>query len=120
MANTETGGAFPATFSDQTARRLTSRLGVEVDYQVTPTLQVQPRLAWGRKLSGDDGSLIATTIGLTQTLSPVPEDRNWAEGAVAATWRMRKRAMLSVEFAGRTGDTSEPTASLMVGVFAGL
>ncbi|HEX6980978.1 MAG TPA: autotransporter domain-containing protein [Alphaproteobacteria bacterium] len=113
---TETDGAFPATYSDQESTRTTSYLGIQVDYRVTPDLQVQPRLAWGHRLSGDDGTLTATTTGLTQTLSPVRDDRNWAEGAVAAAWQISNRTMLSAELAGRTGDTAEPEASLMVGL----
>jgi len=113
---TETDGAFPATYSDQESERTTSHVGLQVDHRLTSTLRVQPRLAWGHRLGGDDGALTATTLGLTQTLRPVAEDRNWAEGAIAATWRISNRTVLSAELAGRTGNTAEPEASLMVGL----
>src|SRR3546814_4359180 len=77
----EEGGAFPAQFSDQTADDLTSRLGAEVSHRLTPALEVQVRAAWAHRVSGDGGSLTATTLGLTQTLSGTQGDRDWAEGA---------------------------------------
>ena len=113
---TETDGPFPATYSDQKSERTTSHVGLQGDLGVTPDLRVYPRVAWGHQLYSDEGTLTATTIGLTQTLNPGPEDRSWAEGAIAAIWRLSDRMTLSAELAGRTGDTAEPEASLMIGI----
>jgi uncharacterized protein YhjY with autotransporter beta-barrel domain len=113
---TETGGAFPAHFSDQTSRRLTSRLGVEVDYRVTRTLELRPRVAWGHKLVGKGGSLAANTMGLTQVLNPAREDRNWAEGAVVAAWKVANATTLLAEVGGRT----EPAVKLTIGMAVAL
>lgn len=113
---TETGGAFPARFSDQTSRRLTSHLGAEVDYRVTRTLELRPRVAWGHKLVGKGALLAANTIGLTQVLNPAREDRNWAEGAVVAAWKITNTTTLLAEIAGRT----EPAVKLTVGMAVAL
>lgn len=113
---TETGGAFPARFSDQTSRRLASHLGVEVDYRVTPTLELRPRVAWGHKLVGKGGLLAASTTGLARALNPALEDRNWAEGAVVAAWEITDTTTLLAEIAGRT----EPAVNLTVGMAVAL
>ncbi|HET8728340.1 MAG TPA: autotransporter domain-containing protein, partial [Alphaproteobacteria bacterium] len=107
----EEGGAFPAQFSDQTAHELTSRLGLEVSHRLTPALEVQARAAWAHRLDGDGGSLTATTLGLTQTLSPTQGDRNWAEGAVAAVWKVTDATTVMAEIGGRTGRTPEPAVT---------
>jgi uncharacterized protein YhjY with autotransporter beta-barrel domain len=113
---TEEGGAFPAAYSDQSTRLLTSRLGAEVAHRLTPALELQARAAWGHRIDGEAGRVTATTLGLTQTLNPALGDRDWAEGAVSAVWQVGERTTLLAEVAGRTGETAEPSVTGTLGL----
>ncbi len=118
-AYAETGGAFPASYTDQQNHILTSRVGVEIAHSPIANLQLHGRTAWGHKINGDGGSITATTIGLTQQFNPKSGDDNWGEGAVGAVWSMSDAAKVSAEFSGGIGKTEDPATRLTVGLAYG-
>ena len=116
-AYNETGGAFATNFGEQDNESITTRIGVELTQPVTDRTQVLFRPAWGHRISGNGAAFDANTGGLTQTLQGNAGDRDWAEATVGAAWQATDRTSLSAELTGRTGNTSESQATLMVGAF---
>ena len=116
-AYNETGGAFATNYSEQDNESITTRVGVELTHPLTDRTQVLFRPAWGHRISGNGAAFDANTGGLTQTLQGNAGDRDWAEATVGAAWQATDRLSLSTELTGRTGNTSESQATLMVGAF---
>ena len=116
-AYNETGGAFATNFGEQKNESVTTRVGVELTHPITDKTQVLFRPAWGHRFSGNGAAFDANTGGLTQTLQGNAGDRDWAEATVGAAWQATQRTSLSAELTGRSGNTSEPQATLLVGAF---
>ena len=116
-AYNENGGAFATNFGEQKNDSLTTRVGVELTHPINERTQVLFRPAWGHRISGNGASFDANTGGLTQTLQGNAGDRDWAEATVGAAWQATDRVSLSTELTGRTGNTSDSQATLMVGAF---
>lgn len=112
----EHGGAFAASVSDQDGRSTVSRLGAEIAHSVSPTLEVQASAAWARRLDGDAGTVNATTLGLTQVMTPGLGDSDWAEGSFATVWQANDRAQLYAQLTSRSGETQ----ALALGATAGI
>lgn len=115
---TETDGAFAASFTDQEHDHLSARLGAEWEHPVNKKVRVIFRPALAHRFSDDGDGFIADVGGVvTQTLDSDAGDRNWAEATIGADWQATDKIHLSTELTGRTGDSSEPAASLLVGAF---
>ena len=113
----ENGGAFDATFSEQEDTYTAGRLGVEFKHQINDKLQVMFRPAWGHRFGGNGDGFTATTGGLAVGYAGQAGDRDWAEGTVGASYRATDKLTFTTELSARTGNTSEPQASVTVGAF---
>ena len=113
----ENGGAFDATFSEQEDTYTASRLGVEFKHQINDKLQVMFRPAWGHRFGGNGDGFTATTGGLAVGYAGQAGDRDWAEGTIGASYRATDKLTFTTELSARTGNTSEPQASITVGAF---
>ncbi len=113
---TETNGPFPAAFGDQDSRQLTSRIGAQVNHQLTDALKLGIRAAWAHRITDDQSALSVSTTGFTGTMGSEKGDRNWAEGAISAGWQVTSATSLSAELTGRTGKTQEPVGTLTMGI----
>ncbi len=111
----ETGGAFAASFSEQDSQSVSSRIGLELAYEVNEDLKFLARPAWGHRIKGNGGEITANVSGLTQNLAWDAGDKDWAEGTVGASWQATQTLHISTELTGRLGDTSDPAASLLLG-----
>lgn len=115
----ETGGAFPATFSKQTATVINGHLGVEASYQAASNLTLKGRTAWGHQLESRSNSATATALSITYTLPYEDGAPNWVETGITANWQVSDRLDLTTDLAGRFGNTGEPAASVTVGLSYG-
>lgn len=115
---TEQGGGIPASYADQDTDSWISRLGAEYSQAVTPDVTFRLRGAWGHRY-GDAGSVVTTAMGITQTISGAPGDRDWAEGGLGAVWRISDRTSLSADLSGRAGKTGEPAVGILLGLTVG-
>lgn len=115
---TEQGGGIPAAYGDQDHDSWTSRLGLEYSQAVGESLTFRLRGGWGHRY-GEAGNVTTTAMGLTQTVSSAPGERDWAEGGFGAIWRVSDKTALSVDLSGRAGKTGEPAAALLFGVTVG-
>jgi probable HAF family extracellular repeat protein len=113
---TETGGGFPASFGKTTSDQVTSYLGTQVSYDVTPTLTIGGRAAWAHRLKQSDDGLSASTTGFSGTLGGETGDRNWVDGALTLDWQVTDDTRLGTELSGRSGKTQDPAAMLTFGV----
>ena len=113
----EQGGAFAASFSEQEDDYTASRLGLEFKHQLNEKTQLLFRPAWGHRFSGSGDGFTATTAGLTMGYAGQAGDRDWAEASVGASYRATEKLTFTTEFTTRTGDTSEPLASVTIGAF---
>lgn len=112
---TETGGGFPATVDDQTGNSVISRLGGEISHDLNRKVTVRGRAAWGHRYT-DPGSIVATTIGITQVIPGTEGDRDWAEVGTTLNYKMSDRMTWSFDLSGRSGHTAEPMVSGTVGL----
>ena len=114
-AYTETSGGFPASLGKTSNDQITSRLGTEISYDVSPTLTVSGRATWAHRLTkNDDGPSINAT-GFTGTLTSEDGDRNWAEGTIATKWHASTQTTFNTELTGRTGETQDPVVNIILG-----
>jgi probable HAF family extracellular repeat protein len=115
----ETGGAFPATFSKQTATVINGHLGVEASYQAASNFTLKGRTAWGHQLESRSNSATATALSITYTLPYEDGAPNWVETGITANWQVSDRLNMTTDLAGRFGNTGEPAASVTVGLSYG-
>jgi probable HAF family extracellular repeat protein len=115
----ETGGAFPATFSKQTATVINGHLGVEASYQATSNFTLKGRTAWGHQLESRSNSATATALSITYTLPYEDGAPNWVETGITANWQVSDRLNMTTDLAGRFGNTGKPAASVTVGLSYG-
>lgn len=111
----EQGGSFSASYSKQKNDYAASRLGVEFDYMASDQLELMLRPAWGHRLTGENESFRADIGGLSQSLTSEAGDRNWGELTLGATYQATDRVKFTSELTGRSGDTAEPAATIMLG-----
>lgn len=114
---TETGGGFPATFDDQELQQITSRLGAQLSYDITPDFTLKTRAAWAHRIDEDHDDLRVSTTGFTGILSDSGSgDRDWAEAAIGGVWRITNATLLTGELSARTGRVEDPAAVATIGV----
>ena len=113
----ERGGAFAASFSDQEDDYTASRLGLEFKHQLNEKTQLLFRPAWGHRFGGNGDGFTATTSGLTMGYAGQAGDRDWAEASVGGSYQATEKLTFTIELTTRTGDTSEPLASVTIGAF---
>ena len=111
----EQGGSFSASYSKQKNDYAASRLGVEFDYTASEKIELMLRPAWGHRLTGENESFTADVGGLSQSLTSEAGDRNWGELTLGASYQATERAKFTSELTGRSGDTAEPAATIMLG-----
>jgi len=112
----ETDGPFPGRFDEQNSKQVTSRLGAQINHNLTEKLELGFRGAWAHRVTDDQSALSVSTAGFTGTLGSEKGDRNWAEGAVNARWQITSDTTLTSEITGRTGKTQEPVGTFTLGV----
>lgn len=110
-AYTETGGSIPAAVGEQTSRRLVSRLGTEASMALSEDTTARLRGAWGHRLSGDNGSVFVTALGLGQTISAAQSKDDWAEAGASISHDFSKTMTLGAAVDGRFAGSSESNAS---------
>jgi probable HAF family extracellular repeat protein len=117
---TEQGGGFASSFTKQESDYLATLVGVEVQQDLSNTLKGHVRVAAGRQLNGGGGNFTADTGGLIENLSLDGDERNWGELSLGASWQAMSATRFSLEATGRTGDTGQPDASIILGTSIGL
>lgn len=115
-AYAETGGAFPASYSEQKGEQMTTRLGAQIEYDLKPDATIGARAAWAHRVRDENSGLSVSTTGFTGTLGGGEGDKDWAEGAVFTSFALSPTASFGAELSGRTNDTKEPQAALTLGV----
>jgi len=80
-------------------------------------LQVLFRPAWGHRFGGNGDGFTASVGGLAMGYAGQAGDRDWAEASVGASYHATEKLTFTTEVTARTGDTSEPLASVTIGAF---
>ncbi|MGV8997964.1 MAG: autotransporter domain-containing protein [Parvibaculaceae bacterium] len=113
---TETGGGIPATVGDQSNDRLVSRLGGELTAKVTDDVTTRLRAAWGHRLSGDNGSVYVTAMGIGQSLKNAGNEDDWAELGASASYDVSKALTVSANLETTLAGSDNRDASVTVGL----
>lgn len=115
-AYSETGGGIPASYGDQDNDRFVARLGGEVSSSFGDDVTGRLRAAWGHRLSGDNGSVSVTALGLNQSIPSASSKENWAELGASMSYDVSADMTLSVAVDTRYAGSSDNDASLSVGL----
>jgi uncharacterized protein YhjY with autotransporter beta-barrel domain/uncharacterized membrane protein len=113
---TETGGSFPATFSDQSETTKLGKVGIEGKYKFSPTLHLSGQLAYVRSSANDSSSVQTSVGGLTFTTDGNQGDKGWGEMTLGAQWSASESTQFSAELNARSGDTQAPQLNATVGL----
>ncbi|MDY0029050.1 MAG: autotransporter outer membrane beta-barrel domain-containing protein [Pseudobdellovibrionaceae bacterium] len=113
---TEKGGAFAATVNNQSLNNITTHLGTQVNYQLSPDITFSGSASWGRRLSGNADGLSVSTSGFSGVIDYDKSDKNWAEAAPSTAWSISPQTSLSAEILGRSGHVKAPSASATIGI----
>ena len=113
---TETGGGIPATVADQSNDRFVSRLGAELSAKVNDDVTTRLRGAWGHRLSGDNGSVFVTAMGIGQSIKNVGSQKDWAELGASASYDVSKALTLSANVETNIAGSGDNDASVTVGL----
>lgn len=115
-AYTETGGGIPASYGEQNNDRLVSRLGAEASTQLGEDVTARFRGAWGHRLSGDNGSVFVTALGISQNIRSASSKDDWAELGASMTYDVNEDMTVSAALDTRFAGSSDNHASLSVGL----
>ena len=113
---TETDGSFPAAYGSSNGVQVTTKLGTQISYDVTPTITMATRLAWAYRLREDDDGISASSTGFSATIGNPSGDKNWGELSIEAGWQATEATRFSAELSGRSGRTQDPAGSITVGL----
>ena len=113
---TETGGSFPATFSEQSETTKLGKIGIEGKYKFSPTLHLTSQIAYVRSSSNDSSSVQTSVGGLTFTTDGDEGDKGWGEMTLGAQWSASESTQFSAELNARSGDTQAPQVNATVGL----
>ncbi|HOO51332.1 MAG TPA: autotransporter outer membrane beta-barrel domain-containing protein, partial [Alphaproteobacteria bacterium] len=111
----ENGGAFSANFTELDSENISSHVGIEINQEITPTLELIVRSAWGHKVSGEEGQITANVSGIMQNMNWDAGNTNWAETTIGASWEATPDLHIATEVTGRSGSVSQPAAHINIG-----
>jgi len=113
----ETGGAFPLTFSDQTSITTIQKIGGEVEHQYSDDLKLNTQIAFVHTPDSRNSTSYATLDTFTFSL---PEgdvgDQSWVEGSVGFEYDVTQDFGIAAELNGRTGNNVFPEVGVSVGM----
>lgn len=113
---TETDGSFPAAYGSSNGVQVTTKLGTQVSYDITPTITMATRVAWAHRLLEDDDGISASSTGFSGTIASSTGDNNWGELSIETGWQTTEATRLSAELSGRSGRTQDPAGVITFGL----
>ncbi len=118
---TESNGAAPASFKDQTYESQTLRLGSDAKWNFTPDTWAFGTLAWGHRLDdvtsqtvGVTGTLVGTSFALTAPVADAAE--NWIETTAGLRMPLGDAASLTASLTAITPSGYSTTYQARLGV----
>tara|TARA_R110002124_G_scaffold1207_8_gene6641 strand:- start:5664 stop:7754 length:2091 start_codon:yes stop_codon:yes gene_type:complete len=115
-AYTETGGGIPATVGEQNDHRFVSRVGAEASTKLGDDTVARLRGAWGHRLSGGNGAVQVTALGIGQSIRSGGSEDDWAEAGVSLTHDVNRDLTLSANLDTRLANAASRDATLTLGL----
>jgi len=92
---TEHGGPFPAKHDGRTSTQNATRIGADVQWEVTPTLNLQTWLAWNHRFEKKGPASSGQIIGWQPFyLSGGKLKQDWGDTGVGLRWRVTDKTTL--------------------------